>query len=220
MAQTNLEGNVIPVTVKMNTDEAIAKMNEVSEMAGNMASNILSTSRRAVGGVAGVMAATDRLYNAQQRVNVANINYVLTIRQYGAGSIQAQRALEQLQIAQNGVNLAQLRLNVRYLQFALQVGPQVYKTIMSMIAAIIAQTGSNYMEATSWYVKAAAIGLTIGLLTAGIGVLAGLSAGAAVQQNISQQNQFYGMGATNPNTQAQYANTSLAGIANAAMGGQ
>jgi hypothetical protein len=219
MAQTTLEGTIIPATIKMNTDEAIAKMNEVSNMASNMSSNMLSAGRRAVGGVAGVMAATDRLYNAQQRVNVANINYVLTIRQFGAGSIQAQRAMEQLQIATNGVNLANLRLQTRYLQFALSVGPQVYKTIMSIIAAVIAQTGANYMEATSWYVKAAAIGLTIGLLTLGIGVLAGLSAGAAVQQNISQQNQFYGMGATNPNTQAQFANTNLADIASAAMGG-
>jgi hypothetical protein len=156
-----------------------------------------------------MMASTDNLYNAQSRLNIAQINYTLAVRDYGASSIQAARAQDQLSIATNGLTIAQDRLDVKYVEFALSTGPQIYAAITKLAAASAGMTVQNYEEAASWYAKAAAIGLTVGLLTLGIGVVAGLASGAAVNQTINQQNQFYGSGA-NPAGAVNAANNSLA----------
>jgi len=162
---------------------------------GDAGASMLSTTRTMVSGIGSMVSSVNGLYDAQQRVNVAQISYTLTVREYGAGSIQAARALDQLKVAQNGVGLAQLNLNLQYLNFALSIGPQLYATITKMAAASLGMTVQNYAETASWYAKAAAIGLTVGLLTAGIGVAAGLASAAMVNNTINQNNTFNQVGA-------------------------
>jgi len=199
------DDNDIAIRVSVDTDDATNSIggltsttdSDTSEMSTNWDQVGLSGARAArsvTTGLSGLLSAQQNVYTAQQRVNVANISYILTVREYGAGSIQAQKALDQLQTAQEGVTVSQDQLNLRYVQFALTTGPQVYTAITKMVAAAQGMTVANYEETASWYAKAAAIGLTIGLLTLGIGVFTGLIGAAAVNSQINQNNTFYGAG--------------------------
>lgn len=184
-----VEGPTVAIRVTADSSGA-------TQTFGSLATDITTATRRAASGIGGLLSATDHLYDAQQRLNVAQISYTLTVREYGAGSLQAARAHDQLAVATNGLSLAQDRLNLRYLTFALSVGPQLYGTITKVLAASQGMTVANYVETASWYAKAAAIGLTVGLLTLGIGAVMGLASGAQIQNTVNQQNSFYGSGMT------------------------
>jgi len=203
------EGPTAVVTVTADTSQATDQLNVMQSGFTRLESSALTTGRKVVSGIGGMMSAINNVYDAQQRLNVANINYTLTVREYGAGSLQAARALDQLQVAQNGVGLAQMRLNLQYLQFALTVGPSIYSTITKLMAAISGTTVANYVETASWYAKAAAIGLTVGLLTAGIGVMAGIASQAFVTQNVQQNNTYYGTAGTSALGMTNYASQNL-----------
>jgi hypothetical protein len=185
------------VVLRVSTQGA----DQVGSSFDTIALDMTSAARHAASGVGGLLASTENLYNAQQRLNVAQISYTLAVREYGAGSIQAARAHDQLTIATNGLTVAQDRLNVKYIQFALTTGPQVYTAIMKAMAASAGMTMQNYAEAASWYAKAAAAAVAIGIITLGIGIATGLASGAAVNQTISQQNNFYNAGTTGTSAQ-------------------
>lgn len=200
----------INYVVHLNVDSASA-----ASSIDTAATSMLSATRRAASGVGGLLSSTENLYNAQQRLNVAQISYTLAVREYGAGSIQAARAQDEVTIATNGLTVAQDRLYVRYLTFALSVGPQVYSALMKMMAASAGMTAQNYIETASWYAKAAAAAVAIGVISGGILLVSGLAAGAQVSNTINQQNNFYQSGA-NSQAAVNSANQSLvSGVASA-----
>ena len=211
-------GANVPIRVTMDTSDASSQMRVLNSGFTSLQSSAISTGRRAVSGFSGMLSSINNVYNAQQRLNVANINYTLTVREYGAGSIQAARSLDQLRVAQNGVSLANDQLIVRYVQFAMSVGPALYSTISKMVAASQGMTIQNYIETASWTAKAAAIGLTVALLTAGIGVAAALAAQAQVTNTINQTNNIYGGSSLSPGGVATYTSQSLAGAVTAQGG--
>jgi len=177
---------------------------------GDVGSTMISTSRQVISGIGGMVSSLNGVYDAQQRVNVAQISYTLAVREYGAGSLQAAKSLDQLKVAQNGVGIAQLGLNLQYLQFALSVGPQLYATVSKLIAASMGMTIQNFVETASWYAKAAAIGVTavaLGAATFGISLLA---AGAMTNNTISQQNTFNNVSQGNPQNLVDYTSNALA----------
>jgi len=203
------EGAEVPIRVTADTGQAQSQLESLGSGFNRIETAGITAARRTLGSFSGMLYSINDVYNAQLRVNVANINYTLSVREYGAGSIQAARALDQLRVAQNGVEFAQERLNIRYLQFALSAGPAIYSTVTRLMKAFSELGIINYAEATSWYAKAAAIGLTVGLLTLGLGVAAGLAGSALVQQTIQQQNTFYGGGTADPRTMVDYTSQAM-----------
>jgi hypothetical protein len=199
----------VPVRVTMDDSQAKNELSVMGSGFNRLETSVISTARRTVSGFSTMLSSMNAVYDAQQRVNVATISYTLAVRQYGAGSIQASRALTELKVAQNGVAIANDRVLLSFAQFAMSVGPQMYSMIMKMLAASAGMTIQNYMETASWYAKAAAIGLTLGILSGGILVMTGLMSGAAVSNQITQNNTFNGTGTANPQNMADYTNNSL-----------
>jgi len=198
----------VDVPIRVSTEG----VDDASDQAGDLGANWdqvglqgTRAARSLTNGLSGLLSAEQNIYNAQQRVNIAQINYTLTVREYGQGSIQASRALISLQQAQESVRIAQDQLNLRFLQFALTTGPQIYTAISRMIAASMGMTLQNYEETASWEAKAVAIAATMGALTLGLAVFGGLMAGAVTSagvssqvNNITQNNSINGAASTNP----------------------
>lgn len=184
------EGPNVVVRVTADTTQASQQISQVGTNWDQVGMQGVKAAKDLTNGIGGLLSAEQGIFNAQMRVNVAQIEYTLTVRQYGAGSIQAQRALIGLKEAQESVAIAQDQLNLRFIQFALTTGPQIYTAISKMIAQVMGMTLANYQETASWYAKAAAIGITVGLLTAGLAVFGGLLAGAGITSTLGQQQQM------------------------------
>lgn len=161
---------------------------------------VFRAARTITAGFGGLLSAESGIYDAQQRVNVANIQYILTTREYGAGSIQAARALDQLQVAQSGVTVANQQLTVRMVQFGLSVAPTVYEAMSKLIAASLGMTLENYREGASWYFKAGAIAATavaLAAVTFGISALVGGLAATQVASTVGNSANQYTANTTN-----------------------
>ena len=189
----------IRITVDDSSASSLSTANSsLTDMSANWDQVGLSGAKAArslTSGLSGLLSAEQNIYNAQQRVNVAQINYTLTVREYGQGSIQASKALIQLQQAQEGVTIAQDQLDLRFVQFALTTGPQFYTAITRAIAASQGMTLANYEETASWYAKAAAITATaiaLAAVTFGFSALVGGAAAAATSSTLNQTNNIYG----------------------------
>ena len=149
--------------------------------------------RSIVSGISGIMSAEQGIYDAQQRVNVANINLTLTTREYGAGSIQTAKALDQLNVAEQSVTLAQQQLTLRFVSFGLTVGPQMYEMIWKIIAATQGETLANKLASASFLqlalaatAAAVAIGVVYAIMSAGIAAVPGVAAAASTSSQINQ----------------------------------
>ena len=218
----------IAIRVTGDTSGASGPLNQLSSNWDRVGEQGFRAARSLTNGLSGLLSAEQNVYNAQQRVNVATISYDLAVRDSGAGSLQAQNAYIALQQAQEGVTLAQDQLNLRFVQFALTTGPQIYMAISRMIAASMGMTVANWQETASWYAKAAAILVTVGALTAGLAVFGGLLGGAAAAAQtpttttsavpsgfgqpvvVTQTNTFISSSQTNQTDMADFANRSVA----------
>lgn len=201
----------VPIKVSMTGgDEAASQAADIGTNWDKAGLEGVHAARSLTNGISGLLSAEQNIYNAQQRVNVAQINYTLTVREYGAGSIQATKALTQLQQAQESVKIAQDQLDLRFLQFALTTGPQVFTALQRMMAATEGLTLSQYQLQAGLARTAILAGITIGILTLGIGVFTGLMAGAATTNTVNQTNNFNGMAATSPGSIINQANSSAA----------
>src|SRR5712692_3584362 len=97
------EGAEVPIRVTADTGQAQSQLESLGSGFNRIETAGITAARRTLGSFSGMLYSINDVYNAQLRVNVANINYTLSVREYGAGSIQAARALDQLRVAQNGV---------------------------------------------------------------------------------------------------------------------
>jgi hypothetical protein len=209
----------VVIKVSADTSDAVSKTSSLSGQLVQMGESGFKAASRLTSGAAGILAAQDNLYTAQTRVNVATISYTLAVREYGQGSIQAARAQDQLNIATQGVTVANDRLTLKYVQFAITTGPAVLKAIMSMMAASEGMTLRNFLETASWTEKAAAIGATavalslvaiaLAAATGGLSAIGGVAGAAATGSTVNQSNNFYGGGSTPQQNQLQYSNAQL-----------
>ena len=203
----------VAIRITVDTGAASASVTQLGANFDQMGIQGFKAARSLTSGLSGLLSAQQNVYTAQQRVNTANISYILTVREYGAGSLQAQKALISLQQAQEGVTIAQDQLNLRYVQFAVTTGPQFYMAITKMIAASQGMTVANYMETASWYAKTAAILTTVVALAAvsgGFSLLVGGAEAAAATTTINQNNTFNAVGG-NASGALTSANNSLRG---------
>jgi len=169
----------VPVNITVNgADDADSQLSTMSTNWDKVGLSGAGAARSLTNGLGGLLSAQQNVYNAQQRVNVANINYVLTVREYGAGSIQAQKALIQLNQAQQSVSIAQDQMDLQFVKFALTTGPQVYTSLIKMAAAFQGVTVADFELNAGLAQTAVLAALTIGILTAGIAIFGGLVAGA------------------------------------------
>jgi len=209
--------NVVIRVSQEGAEEAGSQVQQVGANWDQVGLQGARAARSLTNGLSGLLSAQQNVYQAQLRVNTANINYILTVREYGAGSIQAQRALDSLKSAQMSVTVAQDQLNLRWVQFALTTGPQVYTAISRMIAASMGMTLQNYQETASWYAKAAAIGATavaLALVSFGFSALMGGAAAAATTQ-VTQTNTFYQTPGTSTSNLVNLTNQGIASAVSA-----
>ena len=206
------DGPEIAIRITADSSGAESTLEDTTANFDQMGLSGAKAARSITSGIGGLMSAEQGIYNAQMRVNVATISYTLAVREYGSGSIQAAKALDQLNMAQNSVTIANDQLTLRYVQFALTTGPQVYTSIMRMIAASQGMTLQNYMETASWTAKAAAIAATavaLSLATLGISALLGGAGAAAVSSQVTQTNNFNAGGTINPSSMINQTNQGI-----------
>ena len=206
----------VAIHVTVDSGDASSSLSSMSANWDQVGLSGARAARSLTSGLSGLLSAQQNIYNAQQRVNIANINYTLTVREYGAGSIQAQKALISLQQAQESVSVAQTQMDLQFVKFAVTTGPMFYTSITRMIAASQGMTLTNYMETASWYAKAAAIMATaaaLALVTFGFSAIVG---GAVASATISQSNTFNSVGG-NASGAVSAANSSLISGVNSAV---
>jgi hypothetical protein len=177
MAFSEGGANVVVRVSTTGVDQAVAQSQSLGVSWDTAALGIVGATRRVASGVSSLLSAQEGLFDAQMRVNTAQINYTLVVRQYGEGSIQAARALDQLKIAQQGVTVAQEKLDIRYLTFALQTGPAVFQALTKMMAASQGMTVANYEQAASWEAVAMTAGAALAVIGIGLLVFSKLTSG-------------------------------------------
>ncbi len=208
----NAEKNVASAA-DVSSKQIIAAHAQTTSSYVQLGTNVAQMSTMAVSSIVGLMNAETSLANAHNSVTSAQASLIVTLRQYGQGSVQAISAAASLTSAQNNLAVAQRNLNIQWMQMFSTVIPSMITSMFSMVTMIGKITAANEIEAESWAAKTAAAAPFIALVTGGLGIIA---AGASLYMmrgsfgntnTLNQTNQFYQQGQSGIGSSLQYANS-------------